>query len=151
MIDLTDLGYDLTEQTGWLKFEAMLLGPGLFERLPFTNAEFTPADASMVRMWRKVLSLALFDILRGPNSTSVDPNEIANRKVAYKDTVHWLMKTKPTEDYELDKKNADNALTDFEQVCMLADLDKNMVKGVFARMLKERAKIFGSIEPQRTT
>lgn len=140
--ELESLGYDMTKKEGWIRFEAMLLGPGLFERLPLERPEFSSDDGKSIRLWRKVLTIALFDVLRGPTSSATDPNEIARQKSSYKDTVHWLLKTKASVDYELDKTNMENSLTDFETVCMLADLDKSMVKGVFTRMIRERRKVF---------
>jgi hypothetical protein len=157
---LSDSKVRLETLADWTQFEASLLTIGLFEHFPLPSIEKTLEDDNMTKLWRAVVTRALFDCLRGPTvdasppPSDTDSPSYPRRIKHYKDVVlkrskgiytsaiHWLYEGKSVSDW-LDKEGSEiiERDSDFVMVCDLASLDPSLVKQTFLRLMKMKASV----------
>lgn len=147
----------------WTQFEASLLTIGLFEHFPLPSHQKHESDDNMTRLWRSVVTRALFDCLRGPTVDASQPprknpgrpsrqyqkrlkhyNEVVLKRSSaiYKDAIHWLYEGKTVNDW-LDSEGSEvyERDTDFVQVCDLASLDPALVKSTFLKLMSMKGRV----------
>lgn len=147
----------------WTQFEASLLTIGLFEHFPLPPHQKHEADDTMTRLWRSVVTRALFDCLRGPTVDASQPpkknpgrpshayrkryrhyNEVVLKRSSaiYKDAIHWLYEGKTVNDW-LDNDGSEivERDSDFVQVCDLASLDPTLVKTTFMKLMQMKSRL----------
>jgi len=139
----------------WSKLEASFLTTGCFMLLPMPIHEASSDDNKSIRLWRKVLDMALVDFLRGPLGNILpeplreDPfydkkylkylNSIRESRKIYRDVVNWLYGAK-TISQELESNSGASKSEhreidgDFISVCDLAYLDPSTVKSAFLKL-----------------